>query len=368
MNSFIEYHKIRLTTISPVFVGSGRELSKKEYLFLDDFKTVGVLDVYKFYDFVRKKGLSKQFEQFFLNDVKGSLRNWVKDKNISNQKIKECLRYTLDCGDTTLRRGVKPQIMEYVKDPYGMPYIPGSSLKGMLRTILLYYSISNNQSAFENTREKIDYKLRHSRKSRSILNSEVKELEGTFFNILNREEKRTLDAKNDCMAGLIIGDSKPVECNKLILCQKVDRKVDGSEKTLNILRECIKPQVTLEFSIIIDKKIFPFDVEDIKKAIQIFDDEYYNCFVSKFAKMDRRERNVVYLGGGSGFVSKTVMYPLYGEKEAIDKTIAVFDKINVPANHKHNMDRRDGVSPHIIKCTRWNDRIYQMGQCTIEID
>ena len=42
------------------------------------------------------------------------------------------------------------QIISFIKDAYGKPYIPGSSIKGMLRTILLCYDILNNKNKKNN--------------------------------------------------------------------------------------------------------------------------------------------------------------------------------------------------------------------------
>lgn len=42
--------------------------------------------------------------------------------------------------------------MTCVTDPYGNPYIPGSSLKGMLRTILLSKDIDQDQIKYKRIR------------------------------------------------------------------------------------------------------------------------------------------------------------------------------------------------------------------------
>ena len=57
----------------------------------------------------------------------------------------------------------------------------------------------------------------------------------------------------------------------------------------------------------------------------------------------------VFLGGGSGFVSKTVIYSLLGEREGVQAVQDIFDKTYVPKEHKHYKDCRLGVSPHVLK-------------------
>lgn len=86
-----------------------------------------------------------------------------------------------------------------------------------------------------------------------------------------------------------------------------------------------------------------------------------------FHEVTRRKPNTVFLGGGSGFVSKTVIYPLFGEKEGIETVKNIFDRTNVPKTHQHYKDTRIGVSPHILKCTRYQGKEYMMGECELNI-
>ena len=66
-------------------------------------------------------------------------------------------------------------------------------------------------------------------------------------------------------------------------------------------------------------------------------------------------------------VSKTVVYPMFGEREGIEITKDIFDRTGVPQDHKHYKDTRMRVSPHILKCTRYQGKEYMMGQCEIDI-
>ena len=103
------------------------------------------------------------------------------------------------------------------------------------------------------------------------------------------------------------------------------------------------------------------------EAIQMFYEQYYEVFQRKFPRNDRGETNTVFLGGGSGFVSKTIIYSLFGEKEGIEIVKNIFDRTGVSKDHKHYKDTRMGVSPHILKCTRYQGKEYMMGQCEVNI-
>lgn len=169
------------------------------------------------------------------------------------------------------------------------------------------------------------------------------------------------------MSGIIVGDSEPLSREDIILCQKWEQHTDGTYKTLNILRECIKPGTVIKSTLTIDETLCNIKKEDILEAVQLFYEQYYQNFQKKFSRSDRRKPNTVFLGGGSGFVSKTVIYPLFGEKEGIETVKNIFDRTNVPKTHQHYKDTRIGVSPHILKCTRYQGKEYMMGECELNI-
>lgn len=76
MKRKLQTYTLTLTAVGPVFVGSGKEISKKEYLRLKD-GTVLVLDIEKFYSFIEKKHLEKQYLDFMLKNDRMSLGNWI---------------------------------------------------------------------------------------------------------------------------------------------------------------------------------------------------------------------------------------------------------------------------------------------------
>lgn len=252
-------------------------------------------------------------------------------------------------------------------DPYGNPYIPGSSIKGMLRTVLLYADILKRPEKYRMDVLKMKEDLYNSGQRRDkVLLRNIKEIESKGFHTLNRTEKKQ-DAVNDSLSGLIIGDSQPVSRKDIILCQKWEKHPDGKCKTLNVLRECMKPDTIIKTTMTLDKTRISLSPEDIMDSVRIFYDTYYNVFQKKFSGTDRATDNTVFLGGGSGFVSKSIIYALYEEQEAVRMVKDIFEKTKVPREHKHNMDPKLGVSPHILKCTRYRGKEYLMGQCELNI-
>lgn len=361
MRDYLKEYEVELETVGPLFIGSGRELNKKEYLLVNG--KIMVMDIAKLFQFMSEKGLLEEFEAFFLDNSKKDLFWFFKRNGVDFDEIADCIRYKIKQSDTSLERGTTATVMEFVKDPYGLPYIPGSSIKGMLRTALLADDIATHKDMYEAEKAKLNAAVQKGGKRNSLLRKETKNLETISFNKLGRNEKRKADAVNDVLSGLIISDSKPLEINDMVLCQRVEYHVDGLEKNLNVLRECIKPSTKVYFKLTIDSSVCPYNEEDIVSAINNFSAIYNDSFRTRFSGVAPGSSDSVYLGGGAGFVSKTVVYPLFGQQEGVDMTVDIFDATNVPRVHNHRFDKEDGVSPHVLKMTRYEGKLYQMGEC-----
>lgn len=256
--------------------------------------------------------------------------------------------------------------MEFVRDPYGMPYVPGSSLKGMLRTILLAYDIKNNQGKYRKVKEEIENGF-GGKPNRNAYRREAKNIEDVSFCTLKRPQTRWNDAVNDVMSGIVVGDSQPLTNEDLVLCRRVDLRPDGTEKKLNVLRETIRPGVTIKFPLTIDTEICNFDKEYIQKAVEYFGKMYYDSFLRKFKGMDIPASDMVWLGGSAGFITKTEIYPMFGERKGVETTAEIFRLTKVPASHKHGIDKTMKVSPRICKVADYNGKRCHMGVCHFKI-
>ena len=135
MKQYLKRYEIILTVQGAVFVGSGKEISKKEYLFDNRKNCVRIINVEQLYEQVCKEGLADSYEKMLLNP-RGDLNYWLDTNHLKVADSSQ--KYILECGDNLGRiNRSKMQIMEFVKDSYCQPYVPGTTIKGMLRTILL---------------------------------------------------------------------------------------------------------------------------------------------------------------------------------------------------------------------------------------
>ena len=111
------------------------------------------------------------------------------------------------------------------------------------------------------------------------------------------------------------------------------------------------------------------DKEYIEKAIEHFNEMVNNILVSKFEFKDSRSSSLIWLGGGSGYISMTITYQMLGDR-SVDFVSKMFDErlfCNKKEKPKHINDRRYGVSPHTLKITYYKGRKYQFGLCDIKL-
>ncbi|MFQ6084407.1 MAG: type III-A CRISPR-associated RAMP protein Csm5, partial [Candidatus Aminicenantia bacterium] len=123
--------KYEIKTYTPLHIGTGNKYSKAEYTLKNDILHRVSLD--KLLAFLNTIEI-KEFTQD-LENPSFRLYDFIKNKGIDIKKIK---RYTAELKSRTPRDRVVEQIK--VND---MPYVPGSSIKGAIRTAILYKLFSS---------------------------------------------------------------------------------------------------------------------------------------------------------------------------------------------------------------------------------
>ena len=360
MKEFLKRYKVTIETIGPVHIGSGESIKKKEWLLDRQNEKAIVVDTGKLFAYLQTHKLIDEFEKFFLgNSV--DLQKWLKEHGIFARDYSKFEKYTLDTSGVNLNDRRIRDIVLCTKDAYGMPYIPGSSLKGAIRTAILARKVKETNYHDPNIKDQIySYNGKNKKK---FLNSQSRKLNQEIFYTGNFDEKNPKNIVNDIMRGIRVSDSKPLDCGALTLCQKVDVNTRGKETNLPILRECIKPGSAIITELTIDTGITDISCEYIRQAIQEFLADYNEMFLKYFTDEVLYEGNIIYLGGGVGFAGKTVTNQLLaGEKDRVKYIGEIIDKTTGKRQHSGNRD----VNPHIVKLTEYDRDLVQMGACSIE--
>lgn len=364
MRQCFKNYKMTIRAVSPIFIGSGEEIGKKEYIYMPWNHRVIIPDIYTMYDDLRKRGLSDEYEKFMMDSRNNqmSLSNWLAQKQFRQQDYERWVKYELDAGEAFQDRNSRPKgIFAFVKDAYGMPYVPGSSIKGMIRTALLIKEITEKPEKYRMNREQFKRGSGEKMGRNNYLKHEITELEKDTFYCLQRDDKKSNNAVNDCMAGISVGDSYPVSAECLTLSQKIDVTLEGKRKSLPILRETLIPGTEIHFDLKIDSSLCAYTIEDIMDAMLVFRDLSNQYFYSRFRR-NIEEENAVFLGGGCGYVSKTVMYAMFG-KDAVWLIDRIFQATlgRNYSDHKHGRDIDLQIAPHVCKCTVYQGKLYDMG-------
>lgn len=373
MSDFLKHYEMKIQVLSPMHIGSGEKIGKKEYIYLPWDNKVIIPDVRRMLAEIQKRGIERQYADYVLKNNRDELGNWMKKQGFQKKDFLCFQKYTLDAGDTLLEPGKQRdqrtrEILCFIKDSYGTPFVPGSSIKGMLRTALLAYELIKNPSRYAGVKRQIQQGASRRENNRMrYLNKETQALETQAFHTLTKNADKPGDAVNCNLAGLIVSDSRPVSLKSLALSQKIDYTVDGKEKPLPIFREALIPGTDIYFDVTIDETLCPYTIGEILEALNIFQESCYRYFYSRFGRGTKQD-GIVWLGGGCGFLSKTILYEMFG-KDAVTIADQVF-RNTLGKNysiHKHDKDKALRLSPHVCKCTRYGGELYDMGMGRIEI-
>lgn len=165
MNGQIVRQEYELTCIAPVHVGSGQKLKSFEYLYDRRKDEVAFLNESKWIALLAQHDLMDAFADAVISGafLRQSIREWLLDHQIKEGELRTIiLRRAASAPLITKERG-RTKLNDIVAQTTladGRPYIPGSTIKGALRTGMLYYAIRRDPARFRSTWQEILRSLR----------------------------------------------------------------------------------------------------------------------------------------------------------------------------------------------------------------
>lgn len=359
-----EVFDLTLTAKAPVFIGSGKRYTKKEYVFLSSDKTglpqdqVILLDETKFFHLLLERGLADKYERFILASQDTLYRFLTSECHVSRSDIRAVSRYSISPADALDADHSLKEIHAFVRGADGRVYIPGSSVKGALRTAILTELILSE--AMPHT---------------TLGDASEGFPEGEYLHTLalkkDKDGRTVNDAVNSIMRGISISDSLPVADSCMMLAGKTDASVNGKTHPVPLCRECIRPGTVLHFKLTLDQSVLRHKITatSLKKSIRTFDTYYETTFLRHFIA-PRHMAEVSYtdtllLGGGAGFFSKTLAYPYLGEEDGL--LFAISELGNKFWTHHHEKDWNGGISPRTMKYALYQGQLYPYGLCEVSI-
>ena len=155
----IDFRKFEIECLTPVYVGSGETLKAFQYIYNSKEQDVIFIDEHKWISFLAKHKLMDDFAKYVKNTAEKvasryknnysntSLWQWLINHRIPIGEINDlAIRHSYARNNVIEPGGGKAlnDISCCMSDPTGKPYIPGSTIKGFLRTAIMFSLIQKN--------------------------------------------------------------------------------------------------------------------------------------------------------------------------------------------------------------------------------
>jgi CRISPR-associated protein Csm5 len=251
--------KLKITTLTPVTVGSGAELSPYSDYIVDN-NQVYFIDKKKMQDKILQKG--DQYLDLFIQGVATKMDNNRSEFNLksflTNNKIvsniSEVIAYQCPfVGSADSRLPVKGLL----KSPLQQPYFPGSSIKGALKTVLMHNWLTTNKNADE-TIEKV--------------------INGGSFDFLEKQ----FEYKEDELTHMVIRKNTIQQVTDSSLMAKENIVIVDCYRKMPIRIECIAKNNSAEFELILEN----YKWEDLARQANKYAENTIN---REFALIEEKE-------------------------------------------------------------------------------
>jgi len=305
--------KLILETLSPIHIGSGEKYSSSEFFINDN--NILRFDVNKIYSILNQK--DKDIFLDYLENPNFRLEDFIRGKDIP---ISELKLYSLKHNGSTPN-----EITEHIKTGFN-GYVPGSSLKGAIRTAILIAFMGDNEVKEIGKIFKI--------KNFQQRNNKIKDFVDKF---LSRGGKQS--SYSDLMRFVQISDFIPVKDLCVYNIQSLE--AEGTKwkwyrrngRVVQTYLETIRAGERLEGDIhfTYNKQMHEslglkgkkdiIDIMEIKRLIHSFSNAIINHeiafsqryeidflleFYEKLKKINTKDSPVIKLGQGSGYLATTI--------------------------------------------------------------
>ena len=309
---------MKLEILTPTHIGSGEKLLPTDYYPIKDIygniTKIVVIDLDRLFDTLISMGVNVNEVIEILREGESYPLTEIFEKY--HLKPKDFEKYSLDIVGGYEKYSM--QINTFIKT-CGMPYIPGSSIKGAIRTALMYYVVKDNKKLLSDIINELN-KIVNPQNAKNFIKKADDKLDKRIFGN---------DPKFDILKTLIIRDSEKISSKKL----KVYRvEILGNETSIPTYIEGLE-NVKLNFEMQINDTILKnanfngilknIDFELIKNAIREFSKAVIKAEINEIYKYGKYKDDVlkfyknleekienrelfIRIGWGSGWYSTTI--------------------------------------------------------------
>ncbi|SFP83127.1 type III-A CRISPR-associated RAMP protein Csm5 [Parafilimonas terrae] len=240
---------VTIKTITPLHIGSGEVLSPLADYWMDDKKNIHLINQDAFSQLIQKKNRTNEYVKFataIANENKtNALSNFAKtflDEEISALSEKIIFK------SFGINNPIK---IDCCLQTEGKPFVPGSSLKGAIKTILLLNWLNSGEEESDNILDKFLDAL-----NEAVVNNNTWKVEESYIHDVEEKLFGVLKGNARMPASCLrIPDTNSIELSDIVI-YKVDRfnlfKAETADSSISVLKQCIPKQYAFQTSIYLD--------------------------------------------------------------------------------------------------------------------
>ena len=393
-----------LVTVAPVHVGSGEIRRANEYLYDKVHSMAYFLDETRWVAFLDKRQLMEPFLAYIeessrqLGQRRGPFRgknlwDWLRAQGVQPREMEAlAVRRTRAERCVVSKNGSLNDVHLQMALSDGRPYVPGSTIKGALRTGILYRMIQQEPERFRGFWQEIWQEAASRGKAKDkerTWQGIERRLETQALHTLRVDKENPTEMVNSALRGLRVSDAAVVQREtETLLLQKLDattkpNRQGETHKTLPLFRECIPPGRRLHFTLTADfsmlRTIGITSFDDIFQGLRAYTAQALALLEEEFPKyrpqFDEAQETDCLLGGGTGFLSKTLVCALARSAREVrdftarylDEKFGRFDRNAGKWCPTHHHVRLDGaLSPRTLKLAATAQEEWLLGLCRFE--
>jgi len=257
---------LEIEVLSPLHIGNGKDLSSAGDFFIQQ-QHIQFVDQQKLAKELHVSGKMNDYLTAILeSDDKFHFVEVLKELDVP---FEETERFNLNHKNNELI-GKKRDLKRCIRTAK-QAYIPGSSLKGMLRTVILFFYLKTNRDLLKSIEKELEYFLGNGskaeirkfwiKKERELLYEHTYKRDNNYQQLYKNQKE---ELHNEIFHGIRPEDSKGVDDSDIVI-EQINRQhfyAIDNEKGVDYLVECIQPNSILQtaLTLLIDHESddFPF--------------------------------------------------------------------------------------------------------------
>jgi len=312
----LERYRLEITALSPVHIGDGGRLTPLDYLERD--RVIHVINEDGLFEELERRRLVNHFIKYVESARDASLNEFVeKFMRGAEPRVYECItRYSLEMLSGKCRG---KRILTFIRNAEGKAYIPGSEIKGTIRTALLH-------SILEKDPTKISIVLRmlasDQRNEDILLRPRISEPQGDLGRLIRLSDSSPIDhvyVAQMYRASTRLGRAVPLSLVEvipqnvtaragltLVSSKRIMREIGGPISVQEIVEACMKKS----------RRVIELERRRIRKMIRgppkdpwTMLNQFYDDLLQELDRCGEMEA-LLRIGGGQGLYSTTLVSAL----------------------------------------------------------